>query len=91
MTRAKKRAGQLVRVPKDAVLDLLIDDALAQSERLPKLTVRILDAQKKLREHASDDAWAAYLALEEAVNARVEEQMQLLGKRLLRLYERNVF
>ena len=69
----------------DALLELVIDEAFAHSKRLRKVTRRILRAQKRLRRVASVDAWAAYLALEEAVNARTDEQMQILCKRIVSL------
>jgi hypothetical protein len=79
-----KKTGQ-VEIERKLVA-YVIDDALQRSERLRRMTRRILKAQRKLRRLVDDDAWAAYLSLEDAANARSSKQMDLLFTRMLAVY-----
>lgn len=60
-----------------ALLDFVIDEAVAGSKRLRKMDKAVAEAQRQLRRLADDEAWAAYLDLEDAVNLRAEKRIEL--------------
>ena len=64
----------------DEVLDLLIDAVLGGSKRVREVSTKIVKAQRQLRALVSDDAWKAYLRLEELANERASLQMELLAR-----------
>ncbi len=62
----------------DEALDLVIDAVLIGDDGLRKLTKKILKQQKKLRHAVDDEGWKSYLRLEELLNERASEQMDVL-------------
>lgn len=65
-------------VSNDEAIDLVIDSVLMGSKRLRRLSKNILKAQQRLQHAVDADGWRLYLALEELVNERAEEEMDLL-------------
>lgn len=68
------------------LIDYLIDDTLSRSKKLRALGKKIGRAQADLRGRVDDRAWASYLTLEEAVNARAENELRVLFHRMLVLH-----
>ncbi len=64
MSLAKRDPKHLVRVRE------ALDRWMARDRAYRMLTRAIHEAQKKMRSAVGDDGWAAYLELEEHVNAR---------------------
>jgi hypothetical protein len=57
-----------------------VDGLFIDSAEYAKHTRKILAAQDKLQQLASDDAWIAYLEIEQAVNARVSMMVALIAR-----------
>lgn len=69
--------GEMRKDLTQALLDFVIDEAVAGSKRLRKMDKAVAEAQRQLRRLADDEAWAAYLDLEDAVNLRAEKRIEL--------------
>ena len=65
-----------------AIREFLIDDALARSAKLRRISKRIRRAQQVLRGLCDDPAWDAYLKIEEATNARAYKELRLVLKKV---------
>ena len=68
------------------IIEHFIDDTLSRSKKLRSLGKEIARAQADLRGRVDDRAWASYLALEQAVNARAAKELHVLFDRMLVLY-----
>lgn len=62
----------------DEAVDLVVDAVAVGSKSVRRLTKKILKAQERLRRALHDDAWKAYLRLEELTNDRASKQMDLV-------------
>jgi hypothetical protein len=61
-------------------LGAAIDAFLVQDEVMRRRRRQILRRQREVRHHCSEQAWAAYLRLEEAVNARLDLALMIVAK-----------
>ena len=68
------------------IIEFFIDDAFLRSKKLHRHRDRVARAQDALRRAADDDAWAKYLQVEEATNARAEAEVRVVFKRLLKVF-----
>lgn len=57
-----------------------IDELLQADDNYQRLTGKILRVQKRLRTLASDESFAAYIRLEEAVNARFGDALVVVAR-----------
>jgi hypothetical protein len=76
------------RADHEEIVDFFIDDAFLRSKKLRRHHERVARAQDALRRAADDDAWAKYLQVEEATNARAEAEVRIVFDRLLRVFAR---
>lgn len=65
------------------LIELFIDEALAGSKGIRRLTKRARAAQERLRSVVDAEGWTAYLSLEAVVNERTSLQLRRLTRRLL--------
>jgi len=64
----------------DDTLTWAIDELVRGDDNYQRQTKKILRMQTRLRAAASDDAFAAYMRLEEAVNARFGDALVLVAR-----------
>jgi hypothetical protein len=62
----------------DDALALAIQDVLVKSRAMRKLTRRVRRAQDRLKRVVNGKAWARYMVLEEHVNDRASQEVELL-------------
>jgi hypothetical protein len=55
-------------------------DAVVADDNYRKLTAKILKAQDRLQQLASDDAWVEYLEVEQLVNTRMTFMLTAVAK-----------
>lgn len=66
--------------------EFVIADALSASRAVRKRSKQLRNAQRALRALVDDRAWQAYLDVEQCANARAEEELRALFKRVLAVF-----
>lgn len=72
----------------DAVTEAL-DDLLLRDPEYRRLTRRIVRRQRELRGLVSEQAWSAYILLEDVTNERLDHAIRLVTRWAFRAGQRN--
>ena len=64
----------------DQRLGAAVDALLVPDQAMRRRRAAILRRQRELRQYCNEQAWAAYLKLEEVVNARLDAALLIVAK-----------